>query len=76
MLENAREREEEYAASASSPSASLAQEIAALRSQRDRLAAELNASLDSHIRLLSAIETNSIPEIERAKVNSLLNAAD
>ena len=76
LLKNGREREEEYAASASSPSASLAQEIAALRNQRDRLAAELNASLDSHIRLLSAIETNTIPEIERAKVNSLLNAAD
>ena len=76
LLENAREREEEYAASASSASDSLAQEIAALRSQRDRLAAELNAALDSHIRLLGAVETNSIPEIERAKVNSLLNAAD
>ena len=76
LIKNAREREEEYAPSASSPSASLAQEIDALRGQRDRLAAELSAALDSHIRLLSAVESNSIPEIERAKVNSLLNAAD
>ena len=76
LLLSAREREEDYAVGPSSPSASLAQEIDALRSQRDRLAAELNAALDSHIRLLGAVETNSIPEIERAKVNSLLKAAD
>ncbi len=76
LLQNAREREEEYAASPPSKSPSLAQEIDALRRQRDRLAAELNAALDSHIRLLGAVETNSIPEIERAKVNALLNAAD
>ena len=48
----------------------------ALRRQRERRAAELNAALDRHIRLLSAVESNSIPEIDRARVNSILNGGD
>jgi len=74
MLQNSREREEEYAAEPFSGSRTLAQEIEALRAQRDRLAAELNAALDSHIRLLTAVETNSMPETQRTKVNSMLNS--
>lgn len=73
MLQNSREREEEY--TSATPS-TLAQEIEALRGQRDRLAAELNAALDSHIRLLTAVETNSMTEISRAKVNTLLNGSE
>ena len=76
LLENSRAREEDYASDAASSPATLAQEIDALRSQRDRLAAELNAALDSHIRLLSAVESNSVPEIDRARVNSILNGGD
>ncbi len=76
LLENSRAREEDYASDTASPTATFAQEIDALRSQRDRLAAELNAALDSHIRLLSAVESNSIPEIDRARVNSILNGGD
>jgi cell division septum initiation protein DivIVA len=74
LLENTREREEEYLGTPSmGGSTTLAQEIEALRAQRDRLAAELNAALDSHIRLLTAVETNSMPEIQRARVNTLVN---
>ena len=73
LLENSRQREEEYAEQEEAAPATLAQEIEALRAQRDRLAAELNAALDSHIRLLSAVETNSMTELTRAKVNALLN---
>ncbi len=76
LLENSRAREEDYASDAVSPPATLAQEIDILQSQRDRLAAELNAALDSHIRLLSAVESNSLPEIDRARVNSILNGGD
>lgn len=76
LLENTREREEEYASDAPSAPANLSQEIDALRIQRDRLAAELSAALDSHIRLLSVVETNTIPELARAKVNTLLNGTD
>ena len=74
LLENTREREEEYQATAfTGRSTTLAQEIEALRAQRDRLAAELNAALDSHIRLRTAVETNSMPEMQRARVNNLVN---
>lgn len=76
LLQNSREREEEYASASSAPAATLAQEIEALRVQRDRLAAELNAALDSHIRLLTAVETNSMTEINRAKANALINGTD
>ena len=76
LLENTREREQEYASDAPAAPSSLSQEIDALQIQRDRLAAELSAALDSHIRLLSVVETNSIPEIARAKVNTLLNGSD
>ena len=76
LLQNSREREEEYAADTASTPTTLAQEIEALRGQRDRLAAELNAALDSHIRLLTAVETNSATEISRAKINNLLNGSE
>ncbi len=76
LLENTREREEEYASDAPAAPTNLSQEIDALRVQRDRLAAELSATLDSHIRLLSVVETNTIPEIARAKVNALLKGTD
>jgi cell division septum initiation protein DivIVA len=77
LLQSTQEREVEYRdqAAVNRPS-TLAQEIEALRAQRDRLAAELSASLDSHIRLLTAVETNSMPELQRARVNTLLNGAD
>ncbi len=74
LLENTREREEEYQAHAfTGRSTTLAQEIEALRAQRDRLAAELNAALDSHIRLLTAVETNSMPETQRVRVNAIIS---
>lgn len=76
LLENSRAREEDYASDTASAPATLAQEIDVLQAQRDRLAAELNAALDSHIRLLSAVESNSIPEIDRARANSILNGGD
>ncbi len=74
LLDNTRERQDEYQATAfTGRTTTLAQEIEALRAQRDRLAAELNAALDSHIRLLTAVETNSMPEMQRARVNTLIN---
>lgn len=74
LLENTRERQDEYQATVfPGRTTTLAQEIEALRAQRDRLAAELNAALDSHIRLLTAVETNSMPEMQRARVNMLIN---
>jgi cell division septum initiation protein DivIVA len=74
LLENTRDREAEYqAVPFTGRTATLAQEIEALRAQRDRLAAELNAALDSHIRLLTAVETNSMPEMQRARVNNLIS---
>lgn len=74
LLENTRDREEEYqAVPFTGRTTTLAQEIEALRAQRDRLAAELNAALDSHIRLLTAVETNSMPEMQRARVNNLIS---
>lgn len=76
LLKNTREREEEYSGQTASTPSNLAQEIDALRSQRDRLAAELSDALDSHIRLLTAVETNSMTEIGRARVNALLNGSD
>jgi cell division septum initiation protein DivIVA len=73
LLENTREREAEYEEQRFTGRATtLAQEIEALRAQRDRLAAELNAALDSHIRLLTAVETNSMPETQRVRVNTLI----
>ena len=53
---------------------SLAQEIEVLRAQRNRLAAELNATLDSHIRLLDAVESNGMPESTRKKAKELLGS--
>lgn len=76
LLQNTQEREQEYAEQSVSGPTTLAQEIEALRAQRDRLAAELNAALDSHIRLLTAVETNSMPETQRTKVNTILNGAE
>jgi cell division septum initiation protein DivIVA len=74
LLENTREREEEYQPQAfAGRSTTLAQEIEALRAARDRLAAELSAALDSHIRLLTAVETNSMPETQRVRVNTLIS---
>lgn len=51
---------------------SLAQEIEVIRAQRNRLAAELNATLDSHIRLLDAVESNSMPDSARRKAQDIL----
>lgn len=51
---------------------SLAQEIEVIRAQRNRLAAELNATLDSHIRLLDAVESNGMPESARRKAQDIL----
>jgi cell division septum initiation protein DivIVA len=50
----------------------LAQEIEALRTHRDRITSELNNALESHIRLLDSIETNLISEDTLKKVNELL----
>lgn len=77
LLASSQEREMEYREQsiAGRPS-TLAQEIEALRAQRDRLAAELSATLDSHIRLLTAVETNSMPELQRTRVNTLVNGAE
>lgn len=77
LLASTEERDLEYREqSIAGRPATLAQEIEALRSQRDRLAAELSAALDSHIRLLTAVETNSMPETQRARVNTLVNGAE
>lgn len=77
LLQSTQERELEYReqAIAGRPT-TLAQEIEALRAQRDRLAAELSAALDSHIRLLTAVETNSMPELQRARVNTLITGGE
>ena len=50
----------------------LANEIEALRAHRDRLTSELNQTLESHIRLLDTIESNSMSESSIAKANELL----
>jgi cell division septum initiation protein DivIVA len=60
------------AGEAASDALSLAQEIEVLRAQRNRLAAELNATLDSHIRLLDAVESNGMPDSTRRKAQELL----
>ena len=45
--------------------------IAGASRRRSRAQSEWN--VDSHIRLLTAVETNSMPEMQRARVNNLIN---
>ena len=52
--------------------ASLSSEIEALRKHRDMLTTELNTTMESHIRLLDSIETNTLTESSRATANELL----
>ncbi len=72
ILEHAKTQAERYANETAHANGTLAHEIESLRAHRDRLTAELNQTVDSHIRLLDAIETNTLSESSRQKAHDLL----
>lgn len=76
MIENIRIQTKRFDSVDKSAPSTLSQEIEFLRAHRDRLAAELSMTLDSHIRLLDTIESNSMSDASRAKAQQLLELAE
>lgn len=72
MLEHSRTSAQRFEDEVSKSNGTLAHEIEAIRSHRDRLTSELSTTLESHIRLLDTIDTNSMTESSRSKANELL----
>ena len=72
LMENAHHAAKRFEQDSANMSTSLSQEIDALRLQRDRITAELAATLESHIRLLDTIDMNTMTEDNRKKANNLL----
>lgn len=72
ILEQAKAATTRFEKEIAASTGTLANEIEALRAHRDRLTNELNQTLESHIRLLDTIESNSMSEASIAKANELL----
>jgi cell division septum initiation protein DivIVA len=72
ILDNARASAERFQVETASLGASLSSEIEALRKHRDHLTQELGSTMESHIRLLDSIETNTLTESSRDTANDLL----
>ncbi|MFP6583730.1 MAG: DivIVA domain-containing protein [Candidatus Hydrogenedentota bacterium] len=72
MLDHSRSSAQRFEEEVSHSNGTLSHGIEAIRSHRDRLTAEVNTTLECHIRLLDTIETNSMTEASRAKANELL----
>lgn len=72
ILDHARASAERFREETATLGASLSSEIEALRKHRDRLTTELTTTMESHIRLLDSIESNTLTESSRATANELL----
>ena len=72
ILDNARASAERFQQETATIGASLSSEIEALRKHRDHLTSELNTTMESHIRLLDSIETNTLTDSSRETANELL----
>ncbi|HIA46684.1 MAG TPA: hypothetical protein EYN96_01610 [Candidatus Hydrogenedentes bacterium] len=72
ILDNARASADRFRQETASLGASLSSEIEALRKHRDHLTTELTTTMESHIRLLDSIESNTMTESSRATANELL----
>jgi cell division septum initiation protein DivIVA len=72
ILDHARASAKRFREESATLGASLSSEIEALRKHRDHLTTELSATMESHIRLLDSIDTNSMTDSSRATANELL----
>jgi len=72
ILDHARASAERFREQTANLGASLSSEIEALRKHRDHLTAELGTTMESHIRLLDSIESNTLTESSRTTAKELL----
>ena len=72
LMESAHHTARRFEQESADLGSSLSQDIDALRLQRDRITSELNATMESHIRLLDTIDMNSLTEENRSVANTLL----
>ena len=72
ILDNARASAERFQTETASLGASLSSEIEALRKHRDHLTQEVGSTMESHIRLLDSIETNTLTDSSRDTAKELL----
>lgn len=72
ILDHARASADRFREETATLGASLSSEIEALRKHRDHLTTELTTTMESHIRLLDSIESNTLTESSRATAKDLL----